>query len=333
MKILVLEDSTVYSHLLQNQFSDSQIEAVPDAKSALAFICEWYGPMVFVIDWEMPGMDGLDLLFQLRKFSRKHYVYAVMLTGQRDKSDLLATLRAGADDYLIKPFDEQDLQARIEVAASTLCLHEKLVKADDRLELLAFQDSLTALYNRRALLNLFHKEYLKARRKPFPMSVVMCNIDHFKQVNDRLGRAVGDEVLRAVARALKSSSRGSDIVARTGGDEFVLVLPDTHAVGGMIFAERVQKYLREEKGLRTLPVPVTLSFGIAEVDLNVSEEVALTQADAALNAARQAGRNRYQVAQGSKTVPELTEGGSMRWTQLPPASCTAIPPDSGNNSK
>ena len=239
---------------------------------------------------------------------------------------------AGADDYLFKPFSEQELRARIQVAANTLRLHEELVKANDRLEVLASQDSLTALYNRRALLSLFHKEFLKARRRPFPLSIVMCNIDGFKKVNDQLGRAVGDEVLRAVARALKSSSRGSDIVARSGGDEFVLVLPDTHAVGGMIFAERVQKYLREEKGLRSLPVPVTLSFGIAEVDLSVSEESAISRADAALNLARQEGRDRYQVAD-IKPDPStfMNENRSIEWSQIPPASHNAVRP--GNDQK
>jgi diguanylate cyclase (GGDEF)-like protein len=331
MKILVLEDSTVYSHLLQSHFIDSQVEAVRDTNSALAVMCDWCGPLILVIDWEMPGMDGVDFLVQLRKLSRKHYVYAVLLAGERDKPYITKALSTGADDYLVKPFDEQDLQARFQVAMNTLHLHAQLVKADDRLELLASQDSLTALYNRRALMSLFHKEFLKARRRPFPLSIVMCNIDHFKMVNERLGRAVGDEVLRAVARALKSSSRGSDIVARTGGDEFALVLPDTHAAGGVIFAERVQKYLREEKGLRSLQVPITLSFGIAEVDLNISDEVAISRADFALNAARVEGGDRYQIAQ--ETATSSSETRSISFTRLPPEPGLVIRPDSGNNLK
>jgi diguanylate cyclase (GGDEF)-like protein len=326
MKILVLEDSTVYSHLLQSKFIDSQVEAVRDTNSALAVMCDSCAQMILFIDWEMPGMDGMDLLMQLRKLSRKHYVYAVLLAGERDKPYITKALSAGADDYMVKPFDEEDLQARFQIAKSALHLHAQIVKADDRLELLASQDSLTALYNRRALMSLFHKEFLKARRRPFPLSIVMCNIDHFKMVNERLGRAVGDEVLRAVARALKSSSRGSDIVARTGGDEFALVLPDTHAVGGVIFAERVQKYLREEKGLRSLAVPITLSFGIAEVDLNISDEVAISRADSALNVARGEGGNRYQIA--NEIATSSSETRSINWTQISPAPGLVIRSDS-----
>jgi diguanylate cyclase (GGDEF)-like protein len=124
----------------------------------------------------------------------------------------------------------------------------------------------------------------------------MGDIDNFKNVNDGSGHGVGDQVIRAVSRALRTTSRGSDIVARTGGDEFVIVLPDSTAQGAVVFVERTQKYVREDKELRSLSTHITLSFGIVEMDPYVSEEEALASADGALYAAKRDGRNQYHLA-------------------------------------
>jgi len=299
MRILVVEDSAVYRHLLCDQLSEFQVHAVSDAESALPIVCTGDEAIVLLIDWELPDMSGSELVARIRKSHLKHYVYAIVITAREDKADLVIALDAGADDYLVKPLHEQELRARIRVAFRTLSLHEELIEANARLELLASEDPLTALLNRRALMDAFHREILRARRQRSPLTIVMCDIDSFKQINDRLGHAIGDEVLCAVAHALKSSSRGSDIVARTGGDEFLLVLSDTDAHGGAVVTERVQLFLREKKGLHPSPVPVSLSYGIAEVETDETEEAAASRADAALYAAKQAGRDQYRVAQGT----------------------------------
>ena len=297
MKVLVVEDSRIYRHILCDQLREFQVETLRDAESAFPIISTNDEPLVLLMDWELPGMSGLDLIQQVRKLPRKHYIYAVMLTGRSDKSDIVYALAAGLDDYLVKPFHEQEFQARIQVAVRTLLLHEELVNANDRLELLASHDPLTGLANRRALNDLFHRELQLARRNSFPITVVVCDIDEFKQVNDTLGHAGGDEVLRLVARSLQSSSRGSDIVARTGGDEFVVVLSNTQAGGAAIFVERVQRNIRSDHWVASSPVPVTLSFGIAEMDLKLGEAAAISRADLALYAAKQSGRNRCQIAE------------------------------------
>jgi two-component system cell cycle response regulator len=295
MKIIAIEDSPVYRKLLALQLGELEVEAVSDAESALPLISQQDVPLVLLIDWELPGMSGLELLNRVRSERRKHYVYAIVLSARTEKTDIVTALTAGADDYLPKPFNDQELQARIRVAFRTLNLHEDLVRANEQLEILASQDPLTGLFNRRSLMAAFQREVQRARRVHSPIAVVMCDVDHFKEVNDSLGHAAGDQVLRAIARALKTTSRGSDIVARTGGDEFVIVLPDSNGQGAVVFVERTQHYLHEDKELRSLSVNITMSFGIAEMDPYVSEEEALCSADAALYAAKREGRNQYHV--------------------------------------
>jgi two-component system cell cycle response regulator len=296
MKILLTEDSAVYRHMLCTQLTEWKysVEAVADAESALPIISAAAAPMLLLTDWELPGMSGLDLISAVRRLCLKHYVYAIVLTARKDKADLVTALDAGADDYLVKPFHEEELRARLQVATRTLALHEELVHANERLECLASEDALTDLLNRRALMTEFRRERLRAQREQSLITLVMCDIDHFKQVNDSHGHTVGDEVLKLVARALQSSSRGSDLVARVGGDEFLLVLPDSDVVGSVTLVQRVRQRLKERAEL--YGVLISLSFGIAAIDLEQSEQAALEKVDAALYAAKREGRDRHFVA-------------------------------------
>jgi two-component system, cell cycle response regulator len=297
VKILLLEDSDVYCYLLCSLLTEwgYSVEAVRDAESALPIVSATEGPMVLLIDWELPGMSGLDFLCKVRELDLKHYAYAIVLTARSDKADLVRALDAGADDYLAKPFNDLELQARVRVAVRTLDIQEKLVLANQKLECLAAQDPLTDLLNRRALAIAFQRERVRARRKQSPITLVMCDIDHFKQVNDEHGHAIGDEVIKLVARALKDSSRGSDLVARMGGDEFLLVLSGSDVSGGVALVERVQQNLQGRKELGQ--VSISISFGIAGMDVEQSEQVAIEIADAALYGAKVEGRNRYHVAE------------------------------------
>jgi diguanylate cyclase (GGDEF)-like protein len=300
MRVLVTEDSAVYRHLLVTQLSelDLDVAAVPDAESALPSVSGAEEPMLLLVDWELPGMSGSELLSDVRRLSLKHYVYTIILTARGDKCDPVRALNAGADDYLVKPFHTEELQARIQVARRTLALHEALVTANERLEGLAYQDPLTGLLNRRALLLAFHRELKRAQRKKSTITLVMCDIDRFKQVNDGYGHGVGDDVLRLVSRKLEQACRGSDVVARMGGDEFLLVLPEVESNGAMALVKRVQKSIQERNGLGD--VPISLSFGIADMDIEQPEEVAIAMADAALYAAKREGRDRYCVAQSDE---------------------------------
>ena len=254
--------------------------------------------MLLLVDWELPGMSGIELISAVRQLKLKHYVYVIILTARSDVGDLVRALNAGADDYLVKPIHAEELQARIQVAQRTLALHEALVAANERLEYLAFLDPLTELLNRRALMLAFHRERSRALRKKSSIALVMCDIDKFKQVNDSFGHGVGDDVLKLVARELKRACRGSDAVARMGGDEFLLVLPEMESKGAVALVKRVQKGLQERSDLPN--IPISLSFGIADMDIEQSEEVALAAADTALYAAKSEGRDRCYVAQSDQ---------------------------------
>jgi len=300
MKVLVTEDSAVYRHLLVTQLGEWGLDVATavDAESALPCISGAGESMLLLADWELPGMSGVELISEVRQLKLKHYVYVILLTARSDKSDLVRALNAGADDYLVKPFDAEELQARIQVAQRTMALHEALVAANERLEYLAYQDPLTELLNRRALMLAFHRERKRAQRKKSSITLVMCDIDKFKQINDGFGHGVGDDVLKLVARELKRACRGSDAVARMGGDEFLLVLPEMESKGAVALVKRIQKGLQERSELSN--VPISLSFGIADMDIEQSEEVALAAADTALYAAKSEGRDRCCVAQSDQ---------------------------------
>jgi two-component system cell cycle response regulator len=316
MKILVTEDSAVYRHLLCTRLAEwnFSVEAVADAESALAIVTNTTCPLLLLVDWELPGMSGLELVAKVRSLNLRHYVYAVIVTSRDDKADVALALNVGADDYISKPFHDQELRARVEVASRTLAIHEKLVLANEQLKTLASLDPLTELLNRRAFMNAFRRETLRARRTQSPLTLVMCDIDHFKDVNDRFGHTVGDDVLRLIARELRDASRGTDLVGRMGGDEFLVVLSGSNAGGGQILVTRVREHLQNRTELKE--VPVSLSFGVVEMNLDDSERFAIEKVDAAMYAAK---RNRpTQKNVGSFEYPGAWNAGhSVRTPSKP----------------
>jgi two-component system cell cycle response regulator len=206
--------------------------------------------------------------------------------------DALAGLRRGVQDYLIEPLADGEVLTRVEAAARTKALQHELVSQGARLEALLREDALTGLSNRRAILTQLAGMVSYARRHGHPLSVAVCDIDHFKRVNDTHGHKTGDEVLVAAAHAMGTHLRQEDQLGRLGGEEFLVLLPDTDADAAATAAERI----REEVASATTPVPVTVSLGIATWEDDETPEALLHRADQALYAAKAAGRDRVMAA-------------------------------------
>src|ERR1700690_1429917 len=194
--------------------------AVANGAQALDAMTLRYYPML-VTDWEMPEMDGIGLCNAVRNMQLDGYVYALLLTARDAKEHIIAGLEAGADDYLVKPVHEPELIARLNAGRRILALEHSLRVANQRNRILSITDALTGTFNRRYLMEQLPREFERCRRYGYPLSVLMCDLDHFKLVNDEKGHAAGDDVLQQfAARAQKSIRCNSDWIARYGGEEF-----------------------------------------------------------------------------------------------------------------
>ena len=188
----------------------------------------------------MPGLDGPELVHKIRTSGQKSYTYIIMLTAMDDKDNIVLGLESGADEYLTKPFNSRELIARVASGMRILRLEEELMQARMQMEALAMHDGLTGLLNRRAIEEYAEAEFNMANRKKQAMSVILLDIDHFKNVNDRFGHKFGDVVLRQVAQTLKEDLRNYDRVGRWGGEEFLLILPGTELRDAVTVAERLR---------------------------------------------------------------------------------------------
>jgi len=300
MRVLLAEDDPTTLLLTQRLLRKAgyDVDVVTNGKLAFERLQSHFYPMVLT-DWEMPEMDGVALCKAIRTAALEGYVYTILLTARDSKENIVAGLQAGADDYLTKPVNEAELIARLNTGKRILALEQSLRAANRRNELLSQTDALTATYNRRHLMQRLPQEAERARRYRHSLSLVLCDVDHFKQVNDTHGHQVGDQVLQGVAQFLRASVRTEvDWVARYGGEEFVIVLPETPFSGALVVAEKIRAGLAAtELGIGNLVLKVTSSFGVAGFDQLEPGDVAIVdrliaQADACLYKAKSSGRNR-----------------------------------------
>jgi diguanylate cyclase (GGDEF)-like protein len=298
--ILLAEDDPV-TRMLMTRFlkkAGYEVDAVANGSEALDKMTTRYYP-ILVTDWEMPEMDGIGLCKAVRNMQLDGYVYALLLTARDSKEHIIAGLEAGADDYLVKPVHEAELVARLNAGRRILNLEHSLRVANQRNRILSITDALTGAYNRRYLMEQLPRELERCRRYAFPLSVLMCDIDHFKQINDVRGHAAGDDVLQQfAARAQKSIRTNSDWVARYGGEEFLIVLPETAYTGAMHVAEKIRQLIAATPfPTRTGEAPVTVSVGVASTgpsgpDIMLKTEAMIRCADECLYRSKQEGRDR-----------------------------------------
>jgi two-component system, cell cycle response regulator len=298
--ILLAEDDPV-TRMLMTRFlkkAGYEVDAVVDGAEALDRMTKRYYP-ILVTDWEMPGMDGVALCKAVRNMQLDGYVYALLLTARDAKEHIIAGLEAGADDYLVKPVHEPELIARLNAGRRILALEHSLRAANQRNRILSITDALTGAYNRRYLMEQLPREVERCRRYAYPLSVVMCDIDHFKRINDECGHAAGDDVLQQfVSRVQRSIRSNSDWIARYGGEEFLMVLPETEFRAGLFVAEKIRALIGATPFVtRAGDMQVTASFGVAATgitgpDLALKVEGLIRAADQCLYRSKQEGRNR-----------------------------------------
>jgi len=296
VRVLIADDDPVARRILEALLGKYgyDVVSVCDGTEALEELQKPEGPNLVISDWMMPGMDGLELCRKSRELNRSDYIYFIILTTKGRKEDTVQGLEAGADDYLVKPFDQSELRCRIKIGERILDLERRIVR-------LASTDHLTGVLNRRAFVERMEGEVQRSSREGTPLSLVLVDIDHFKQINDRFGHQAGDLVLQRFVETLLESVRPYDFVGRHGGEEFVVCLPGTDADQAGHVAERMRKEVEETRielvdGTETLQL--TASFGVASSRQGSKETVdSLTRrADEAMYRAKNGGRNRVCMA-------------------------------------
>jgi two-component system cell cycle response regulator len=301
--VLIAEDDPLFRRMIERWFErwTYRVIVVENGLDAWAALQKEDAPQLAILDWMMPGMDGLELCRKIRSRDQGPYRYVLLLTARDDKHDVVAGLEAGADDYLTKPFEVDELRARVRTGKRILDLQAALLRARDELQSVAAHDALTGLWNRGAILDLLLGEMARRKRTADALGVIMTDIDHFKKINDTHGHLVGDAVLREVTRRLATSLRQYDSVGRYGGEEFLIILPACNPPNLLISAERLRHCIADEPVETDAgQIRVTISLGLACLEQGVKEtpdcETLLRRADEALYAAKNGGRNRVEMA-------------------------------------
>jgi two-component system, cell cycle response regulator len=302
-RILIVDDNAMIRSeikaVLMKDGSFTHFMEAADGLTAFKTIMDC-PPDLVLCDLVMPGFDGLKFLGLKASRKELEQIPVIILTAEDDLDRKAEILERGASDYVTKPFHEKELLARVRIHTKLKLLQDELREKNAQLEALSVTDVLTGLANRRRLMTRLEEEVQRARRYKTPLAVVMIDIDHFKQVNDTYGHAMGDEVLRNIGAMLKANVRATDLAARYGGEELTLVLPHTDAPGALLVAEGLrEKFAELEHHLDGVSLRKTASLGVAARDGQgevPSAEALLKHADEALYRAKQGGRNRVEAA-------------------------------------
>ena len=298
MRILIAEDDATSRLLLTRvlQGWGYEVLATKDGAEAWDVLRTGEAPRLAILDWMMPGMDGVEVCRRVRARETLQPAYIILLTALGDKTSVVEGLGAGADDFVGKPYDPDELRARLEVGRRMVELNDELLEAQHALEILAHTDSLTGVLNRGAIVDELERELERAARDESPFALGMLDIDHFKLVNDEHGHAAGDVVLREVVRRVLGVLRPYDTLGRFGGEEFLVLAPGVDGGGLREVLERVRRAV----GSRPIDVgghelTVTVSIGGA-VHAGCTADHLIARADDAMYAAKQEGRDRVIIA-------------------------------------
>ena len=302
MRILIAEDEPVSRLRLERMLGrwGYEVTAVSDGDEAWRALSTAGAPRLAILDWEMPGRDGVDLCRQLRKHDGARFTYLILLTARTEIEHLVEALNAGADDFLSKPFEPHELEARLRAGKRIVQLQWELIEAREALREQAMRDPLTGTWNRRAILAAFERELARVERRTGEsgLGVVIADLDHFKRVNDSYGHLVGDEVLCEVVQRITQDLRRYDRMGRIGGEEFLILLPECGRREVRITVDRLRGVIADPIATAVGPLRLTLSLGAALVPdgLRTTARQILAAADQALYTAKASGRNRLCFA-------------------------------------
>ncbi len=302
MKVLLAEDDEISRHILKETLVRWGYEVVTacDGVEAWALLSADNGPELAILDWIMPGMDGIDVCRKVREQLGEPYRYLMLLTSKTQKADVIHGMGAGADDYVSKPFDPQELRMRLNAGRRIIELQGQLLATRESLRYMVSHDSLTGLYSRAEVLEQLRRELDRSGRDRSCLGIILADVDHFKVINDTYGHLTGDVVLVDIAQRLRRAVRRYDLIGRYGGEEFLILMPGCDAADGVGNAERVRaSVMCEPVVLPEGDVRVTISAGVACGSFDDATDVngLIRVADAALYRAKSMGRN--QVVLGS----------------------------------
>jgi diguanylate cyclase (GGDEF)-like protein len=299
--VLIIDDSINFREQITKDLQDAALfddyRTAKDGLEGFKFLTETRADLI-ILDLEMPRVDGLRFLQLVNSRPELSHIPIIMLTSNHDREVRLKGLEQGASDYLTKPFDAAELVARVKIHLNIKKLQDELKATKDHFKQLSIIDPLTNLYNRRYLTAIVETELVRAKRLKSSLSLLIIDIDRFKEVNDKYGHHAGDKVLVAVAATLKAGLRTYDIASRYGGEEFVLVLPGTPLTVGTEVAERLRNAVHSLKlGFPMEMATVTVSVGVAAFSDEQSDDFysLFNRADKALYLAKKNGRNRVEA--------------------------------------
>jgi diguanylate cyclase (GGDEF)-like protein len=298
-RVLVAEDDPISQRLLEKTLTKwgYEVQVACDGQEALKILKYGQAPKLVILDWMMPGADGVQICREIRKREHETYTYVILLTAKTQKQDIIQGLEAGADDYITKPFDAHELKARLRAGSRILELQAALLSAREELHVQATHDFLTGLPNRLLVSDRLTQRLAEAHRTHGMLSVMFLDLDRFKMVNDALGHNVGDLLLQQSAERLTACLREVDTVARMGGDEFTIILSDVESsADATAVAERILQEFSSPFHVNEHVLYVTTSIGISVYPMDGADvETLVRNADTAMYQAKERGGNRYQL--------------------------------------